>query len=97
MNAVLEDIWDAQTYMDDIAVHSKRREEHLDQWENLFFLISNHQLKQKVVKRKLTKEEVELLGHTVSKDSVLMDQIILRQFEMLRRHVIRRLSENFCD
>lgn len=63
----------ALIYIDDIVVYSKSEEEHLTHLDKVFEKLRLAGLKVKLSKCDLFKEQIQFLGHTVSKEGVRVD------------------------
>jgi hypothetical protein len=63
----------ALVYLDDIIVHSKTLEEHLEHLDDVLTRINKAKLKIKPKKVAFMKDEVKYLGHLVTKDGVRPD------------------------
>lgn len=73
MDHILRDLPFARAYLDDVVIHSKTLEEHLEHLQLVFERLRQHQLKLRVEKCSFCSENVELLGHVVTSDGVKTD------------------------
>lgn len=61
------------TYLDDIIVVSKSVEEHEQHLRVVLDLLRKHKLRIKLSKCKFFMDQVDFLGHVVSRDGITMD------------------------
>ena len=74
MGRILGDLPFCLTYLDDLIVFSKTKEEHLKHLEVVLERLRKAKLKLKRSKCSFFQEKINYLGHIVSKDGVLPDQ-----------------------
>ena len=72
-------------YLDDIIVHSKTPEEHLERLEAVFRKIAKAGLKLKPSKCEFFKSEITYLGHIVSNNGIAMDPKKIRAIQLWPR------------
>ena len=66
-------------YIDDIIGHTPSLEEHLEVFENLLKMHADAGIKLRGRKTKIFREEVEYLGHLVSKDGIKMQVAFIQK------------------
>jgi len=74
MNRILGDLQFVQIYLDDLTIHSGTFEEHLDHIEIVLERLGKINLKLNLDKCQWFQREIHILGHIVTKNSVLMDK-----------------------
>ena len=62
-----------KVYLDDIVIYSKDLMEHLTHLEQVFARLAKHGLHIRLKKCFLAKSSIKILGHTVSKQGVMVD------------------------
>ena len=65
---------------DDIIIGGRTPDELIEQMENIFKRLCQHNLTVNKEKCKFMKEELTYMGHTLSKDGVSLDQIKIQLF-----------------
>ncbi|CAI7856914.1 unnamed protein product [Closterium sp. NIES-54] len=75
MNRIFRDLLDrcVIVYLDDILIFSKTREHHLRDLDTVFKRLQENRLITKGSKCKFFKQELEFLGHVVSRDGIKID------------------------
>ncbi|CAI7844104.1 unnamed protein product [Closterium sp. NIES-53] len=75
MNMVFRDLLDQCiiVYLDDILIFSKAREQHLRDLDAVFKRLQENRLITKGSKCEFFKQELEFLGHVISRDGIKID------------------------
>lgn len=74
MDALLKNVNFTQAYLGDVVVHSKTMNEHRTHLHTMFSVISGHRPMLKISKCEFAKRKVELLGHIVSPQDMVVDK-----------------------
>jgi len=61
-------------YLDDILIYSKTKEGHIQHIKKVLDILRQHQLFAKISKCEFFKQEVEYLGHLISKNGIAVDK-----------------------
>jgi hypothetical protein len=72
---VLGDLSFIEAYKDDITVHSKSIEEHIDHIEIVLMRLEEHNLKINLDKCEWLSDKIKVLGHIVSSNRTAMDPV----------------------
>ena len=73
MDDILKGLPFARAYLDDVIIYSESMEEHMAHLSTVFELIASYQFRLRVTKCVFCQDEVELLGHIVSKEGIRTD------------------------
>ncbi|KAG0435655.1 Transposon Tf2-9 polyprotein [Dictyocoela muelleri] len=71
MNYLFRDVDNCLIYLDDILIYSKTKEDHYNTLKTVFEIISKNNISVNFEKSKLVKDNVEFLGHTITKDGII--------------------------
>lgn len=63
MDAVLENITLAHAYLNDVVIHSKTMDEHINHWQKVSTVMSEYRLQLKISKCEFGKNKLEPLIH----------------------------------
>ena len=69
-------------YLDDILIFSKNQEEHLRHIELVLQALEENELKAKLSKCEFMLDQIEFLGHVISKDGIATDPNKVKPFKI---------------